>query len=88
MKSYRFTIYLRGVDYMTEDMAEALYASGCDDCLPGSSDGQCHAAFDREAASLEVAVASAVDNIRAAGLHVDRVQIDADGLTMLNAAAS
>ena len=87
MKSYRFTIYLRGVDYMTEDMAEALYDAGCDDCLPGSSAGQCHVAFDREAVSLEAAVASAADNIRAAGLQVDRVQIDADELNTLNAAA-
>lgn len=88
MKTYRFTIYFRNVDYMSEDMAEALYEAGCDDCTPGSHGGQSYADFSRQANSLEVAVASAAANVRAAGYNIDRVQMDNDDLAGLNAAAN
>lgn len=83
MKTYRFTVYLRGVDVMTDDIANKLFAVGCDDCSPGSHSGEAFAAFDRESDSLEAAVASAADNIRCAGYSIDRVQIDASELAEL-----
>lgn len=86
MKTYRFTIFFRDIDYMSEEMAEALYAAGCDDCLPGSHGGQSYADFSREAASLEAAVATAAANVRAAGYAVDRVQINDEDLVGLSAA--
>jgi hypothetical protein len=85
MKTYRFTIYLRGIAVISEDVAEELYRAGCDDCTPGSCDGESYAAFDREADSLESAVASAVANIQSAGQIVDRVQLDANDLAVLSA---
>ena len=75
-KTYRFTIVLRGIDVITEDVAEALFEAGCDDSSPGSHGGHAYAAFDRQADSLESAVASAVANVRAAGYGIDHVQID------------
>lgn len=85
MKTYRFTIFLKDVGAMTEDIAESLYVAGCDDSSPGSHGGQTYAAFDRDANSLESAVASAVANVRSAGYAIDRVQIDESDLAVLSA---
>lgn len=81
--TYRFTIILRGIDVMSEDVAEALYEAGCDDSSPGSHGGHAYAAFDRDADSLESAVASAVANVRAAGYGNEHVQIDETDLAAL-----
>jgi len=78
MKTYRFTMYFRGLDYMSEETAEALYAAGCDDCTPASSEGQAYAGFDREATSLETAIATAAADVRKAGLDVASVMLDDD----------
>ena len=83
MKTYRFIAYFKGVDYMSEDMAEALYEAGCDDCLPGSSDGEAYAYFDREAERFEEAVASVIANVKTAGYEVQRVQINESDLAEL-----
>ncbi len=76
MKTYRFTVYFRGIDYMSEEMADTLYKVGCDDCSPGSHDGRAYADFSRQADSLEAAVASAAANVRTAGYAIDHVEID------------
>ncbi|MFO7902517.1 MAG: hypothetical protein R6U98_07650 [Pirellulaceae bacterium] len=85
MKTYRFTVYFRGIDYMSEEMAEALYEAGCDDCSPGSHGGQAYADFARQADSLEAAVASAAAHVRTAGYSIDHVQIDDADLAVLSA---
>jgi hypothetical protein len=59
MRTYTFTVILGDQTEMTEDLAEALAAAGCDDGLAGSSGGACAVIFDREAESLEQAVRSA-----------------------------
>ena len=82
MKTYRFTIYLNGVE-MTDDVAEALYEAGCDDCTPCSHGDESYAHFSREANSLESAVASAVANVKSAGYEVERVQINESDLAGL-----
>lgn len=87
MKTYRFTIFFRDIDYMTEEMSEALYEAGCDDCSPASSGGRAYAHFSREAESLETAVASAESNVQAAGYQVDHVQIGQQDIAA-NAAAA
>ena len=83
MKTYRFTIFLRGIDVMTDDIAETLYEAGCDDSSPGSGCGEAYVAFDREAKSLESAVASAANDVRTAGFHIAEVRIDESDLTEL-----
>ena len=85
MKTYRFTVFIRGIDYMSEDMAEALYEAGCDDCSPGSHDGRAYADFARQAESLEAAVASAAADVRNAGYSIDYIQIDDADLAGLGA---
>lgn len=86
MHTYRFTIVLSGVDEMTEDIAEALFEAGCDDGSPASGLGIAWVGFDRDAISLEAAVASALANVRAAGQTVARVQLNDDELSQLKIA--
>jgi hypothetical protein len=55
-----------------------LFAAGCDDGTPASCHGLAWVHFDREAASLEDAIRSAVAQVRAAGLAVSKVELDAE----------
>ncbi len=87
MKSYRFTMYFRDLDYMSEELAEALYEAGCDDCTPASSDGRAYAGFDREATSLEAAIATAAADVRKAGVSVASVTLDNDEVAVLEPTA-
>lgn len=64
MQTYQFTVYLQGVEVLTDDMAEMLFEAGCDDGTPSSGNGIAKVRFHREAQSLEDAIASAVGHIR------------------------
>ena len=66
-----------------DGFVDRLWGGGHDDSSPGMCDGHVSVAFDREAASLEDAVRSAVAAVRSAGLEVDRVEIDRDDLAIL-----
>lgn len=75
--TYSFTLILAGVSEITVDMADALFAAGCDDGSPGSCEGIVSVDFDREATSLGDAVGSAIRDVERAGLAVARVVMDA-----------
>ncbi|MCV5934678.1 DNA-binding protein, partial [Escherichia coli] len=47
---------------------DALYQNGCDDALICAYGNSVYVEFDREAQSLDAAIASAVDNIESAGI--------------------
>jgi hypothetical protein len=72
---YEFEIVLAGHDVMTVEMGEALVQAGCDDSTTGSSGGEAFVAFDREAASLEDAIRSAIAHIRRAGFEPAEVRL-------------
>jgi hypothetical protein len=78
MKKYEFTLILKGVRELTEEMADDLYEAGCDDGTPGMCNGIGTIDFHREGDSLESAIRSAIANVKAAGYEVDRVEIEAD----------
>jgi len=80
MQTYTFTVVLGGQTEMTEDLAEALAAAGCDDGLAGSSNGVASVIFDREAESFEQAVRSAIADVQKAGCHVAWVKIEPEDL--------
>jgi len=80
MPTYTFTVVLGDRTEMTEDLAEALAAAGCDDGLAGSSGGVASVVFDREAQSLEEAVRSAIADIQKAGCRAAWVRIEAPDL--------
>jgi len=77
MKKYEFTLILAGSLELTEDIADALHAGGCDDGTPGTCEGVFVVDFHRSASSLEDAIRSAIANVKAAGYDVARVEIEA-----------
>ncbi len=80
MKTYRFIVTLAKGTEHTDELAEALYASGCDDGALFSSGGLVQMGFDRSAESLEHAIRSAIADIQNAGCRVARVELEPDDL--------
>ena len=80
MTSWDFTVILKGVAEMSDNLANALYEAGCDDGTAGSSCGEATVSFSRESDTLQNAIASAVADIRRAGCKVCRVQIEQEEL--------
>lgn len=80
MKKYEFTVVVSGSLELTDDMADALFAAGCDDGTPGTCNGVLSVDFHREADSLEQAIRSAIENVQSAGYEVERVEIEGKAL--------
>jgi hypothetical protein len=76
MKTYEFDVVLKGVQEVTDDQAEILFAAGCDDGTPACCNGVAWVHFDREAPSLEEAIHSAVAQVHSAGFLVFKVELD------------
>lgn len=76
MALFNFTLTLSGVTYETEGLEDALYESGCDDALICAYGNSIYVEFDREADSLNEAIASAVENIEAAGIGAVVASVD------------
>ena len=74
--NYEFTVILANLDEMTTDLANALFAAGCDDGHPWSSDGVTAITFDRESDSLLSAIRSAIADVQKAGCVVRKVEIE------------
>ena len=72
MKTYEFTLILPDIDDATVD---AVYGR-CPDSSIGRSHGAMYVAFDREGMSLEVALDSAVTDLRQLGIVPLRVEMD------------
>ena len=80
MSKYEFGLILKGPLDLTEEIAERLFECGCDDGSPGTCNGVFTVYFHREADSLEAAINSAIQNVRAAGHKVEQVQIEANAM--------
>lgn len=80
MTKYEFTLILRGDLELTEGIANALFAAGCDDGTPGTCNGIFSIDFHREADSLEAAIRSAIANVKSAGYEVERAEIEAEAM--------
>ena len=78
MTTYDFTLILSGPTELTDDLADNLFAAGCDDATPSSSEGVVSLDFGRESTDLESAIRSAIANVTSAGYVVSRVEIDAE----------
>jgi len=76
MKTYEFDVILKDVSETTDEHADALFDAGCDDGTLASRDGTTWVHFDREAASLEEAIRSAVAQVQSAGLTAIKVELD------------
>lgn len=75
MKNFEFTIIASGFD-PNEPYEDALFEAGCDDATLSIQKGVLIAEFDREAVSFSRAVASACENVAAAGYIIERVEPD------------
>ena len=82
MKKYEFTLILTGEVELTDKVSDELFAAGCDDGSPGTCNGTFSIDFHREASSLEDAIRSAIANVQSAGYEVERVEMEAESLTM------
>ena len=80
MNKYDFTLILTTPLDLTDDLADALFAAGCDDGTPGTCHGVFSIDFHREAATLEEAIRSAIENVRTAGYAVARVEMEAEAV--------
>jgi hypothetical protein len=78
MTTYDFTVVLSSPAELTLDLADGLFAAGCDDGTPSQRSGVVYVGFSREAGDLESAIRSAIADVAAAGCVVARVEIEAD----------
>jgi hypothetical protein len=60
---YSFALFLEGISDITEEQADKLFESGCNDCTPGISAGVASIEFDREAPSWAEAVGTATKSV-------------------------
>src|SRR4051812_11656560 len=72
---YEFTVTLMGVDDLTVEVADALFAAGCDDASACAEGPVVYLIFHREAESLGEAIGSAVKDVERAGFSVARVEV-------------
>ena len=73
--SYEFTLWVRPGTSDPDAWANAVFAAGGDDSLVGCDCGQDYLRFDREAASFDEAVRSAVRTVLQAGGQVKRLDV-------------
>ena len=85
MKNYEFDVILKDVSELTDEIADKLFAAGCDDGTPAGCAGVVWVHFDREAASLEDAIRSALAQVQAAPFVVSKVELDASATVCLQA---
>jgi hypothetical protein len=78
--THSFTLILSGDGELTEDLQDAFSGAGCDDALLGSRGGVLYLDFDREAASLDEAVLSAIADAERAGTGRRVVRVESGDL--------
>ena len=77
---YEFSLILKGSPELTEQICDELFEAGCDDGTPGTCNGVFSIDFHREADSLEAAIKTAINNVKAAGYEVDHAEIEAGAM--------
>lgn len=76
METYEFSVIASGLDPSADDFEDRFYRAGCDDALVAFQKGHIILDFARRSASIEDAIASAIEDVRTAGATVDRVEPD------------
>lgn len=84
MKTYQFTLVLKNVNENTAELEDSLFEVGCDDALIHFRNGVVYLEFDREAASLEDAVISAIKNVQSSSIDAEVASIGPDNLVTLS----
>lgn len=78
--TFTFTVVLDGVDELNDRIENKLAEAGCEDASPLLGAGVVFLKFDREAGSLSGAVASAIDDVEAAGYRIASIGIGDRGM--------
>lgn len=76
MTTYEFSIIASGLDPTADDFEDRFFKAGCDDATVSFQKGHIILDFAREANSCNDAIASAIENVQAAGANVDRIEPD------------
>jgi hypothetical protein len=74
MDTYAFAINVTGINPDSDDYEVALYEAGCDDAVTAVIVGGMRLDFDREAESYEIAVRTAIRDVKRAGARVLSVE--------------
>jgi hypothetical protein len=82
MRTYEFDVLLKDTIEVTDELADALYAAGCDDGTPTSRNGRAWIHFNREGPSLEEAIRSAIAQVQAARFNVAKIELDVDSVVL------
>jgi hypothetical protein len=76
MKTYEFSIIASGLDPSADDFETRFYNAGCDDATVSFQKGHIIVDFARDADSINAAIISAIECVKAAGATVERVEPD------------
>ncbi|HEV7370305.1 hypothetical protein [Arenibaculum sp.] len=76
MKTHEFSIIASGLDPQAADFESRFHEACCDDATISFQKGHVIVDFARDAETMDAAVASAVEAVRAAGARVERVEPD------------
>ncbi|MHB1947597.1 MAG: helix-turn-helix transcriptional regulator [Gammaproteobacteria bacterium] len=71
VKTFQFTLNLKNIDQSTPNLEDRLYDANCDDALIHFRNGAVYLDFDREAASLEEAIISAIKDVKSAFMDAE-----------------
>jgi hypothetical protein len=74
MKTYEFSVIASGLDPSADDFEARFFDAGCDDATISFQKGRIIVDFGREADSIELAIVSALECVKAAGATVARVE--------------
>jgi hypothetical protein len=73
---FDFTLVLDGVEEITTEIEDALFAAGCDDATVSMRFGRMYLTFSRLAVSLKDAILSAIKDVRASGIGATVLRVD------------
>lgn len=73
--NHSFTIYLDGIQALTDRLANRLYEAGCRDATIAFQNGELAIDYDRSAVSLDKALAGAVKALINHGYRVRRIEV-------------
>jgi hypothetical protein len=75
-KEFDFVLVLEGVEELTTEVENKLFAAGCDDATLSLAYGRLNLEFSRSATSLKHAILSAICDVRNANMGADVLQVD------------
>ena len=83
MTTYQFSVIIPTVPMTVEEMLDATDVLGNAGCTDASIRGHAHGVellFERTAASLQAAIASAISDVERAGYRVSKIEMEREAL--------